>query len=153
MDADKRFANVTTAQASIAAGLDVNQPNSNGYPPIVVHGGIDRNLPVMRLLVQHGADIDAVGPKGMTTLMHLATHAHPRLDCIRFVLRHDADVQIKDHQGQRALDFNHAMMRSAFFEKSQNDGRWIERRLHDLDDQHGELSDAIIRGKRIRSVA
>ncbi|KAJ0393452.1 hypothetical protein ATCC90586_003260 [Pythium insidiosum] len=59
------------------------------------------HLDVVRLLLQHGAAIDARRRNGTTTLNAVAGNGH--IDVVRVLLKHDANVNAKDHYGWTPL--------------------------------------------------
>ena len=56
---------------------------------------------VLRLLLDHGVDINMQNRSGWTPL-HLASH-YRALEVVRLLLEHGADVEVKDNDGQTAL--------------------------------------------------
>lgn len=86
-------------------GCPVN--GAEGEPPLVecVAHYIDEPdaLRAARLLVAHGADVNAVNREGTTALFECVTNGN--LELVRFLLQHGADPSIKDRNGASALDW------------------------------------------------
>ena len=63
-----------------------------------------QKLEIIRLLLENGADtsINAQGPYGWTALMHSATNNN--INIVQLLLDYNADVLIKDNQGETVLD-------------------------------------------------
>ena len=83
----------------IARGADVNKP---GWAPLhyaATHG----HLPVMNLLLEHHAYIDAASPNGTTPLMMAARYGTP--DAVKLLLEAGADPKLRNGLGLSALDF------------------------------------------------
>lgn len=84
----------------IAKGADVNKP---GWTPLhyaVTHG----HLPVMRLLLEQSAYIDAASPNGTTPLMMAAKYGTS--EAVQLLLEEGADARLKNDLGFTALDFS-----------------------------------------------
>jgi ankyrin repeat protein len=83
----------------IAKGADVNKP---GWTPLhyaATHG----HLPVMHLLLEQSAYIDAASPNGTTPLMMAAKYGTPA--AVQLLLEEGADARLKNDLGFTALDF------------------------------------------------
>jgi len=84
-------------------GLKAN-PNTrdkNGNTPLHLaaeHGFLD----VARLLLEHGADVNAIGKSGWTPL-HVAA-VNGRMAIVRLLLEHGADVDVIDNYDQTPSD-------------------------------------------------
>jgi len=90
------------AQQLIARGAEVNKP---GWAPLhyAASLGDERSLPVVRLLLEHHAYIDAESPNGSTPLMMAAHYGSARV--VRLLLEEGADPSLKNEQGLAAIDF------------------------------------------------
>ena len=64
-------------------------------------GQIFKDGSVLLLLLEHGADINALSDGGWTPL-HLAS-SRPHVEVVRLLLEHDADVEVKTNEGKTAL--------------------------------------------------
>ncbi|NIM42862.1 MAG: hypothetical protein GTN84_15905 [Hydrogenophaga sp.] len=107
---------------------EVNKP---GWAPLhyaATHAS-ERSLPVVRLLLEHHAFIDAQSPNGSTPLMMAALYGHPQV--VRLLLEEGADTAMKNEQGLSAIDFAHRAGRketadaiAAAIRAKQSTGRW-----------------------------
>lgn len=112
-------------QQLIAKGADVNKP---GWAPLhyaATHG----HLPVMALLLDNNAYIDAASPNGTTPLMMAAHYGTPA--AVKLLLEAGADPLLKNIQGLNAIDFAYRANRtesaeliSAFIRARQPRGTW-----------------------------
>ena len=113
------------SKALIAKGADVNKP---GWTPL--HYAATRGqLPVMTLLLDNYAYIDAGSPNGTTPLMMAAFYGTP--SAVKLLLEAGADPLIKNDQGLSAIDFAHKNSRfesaeliAAFVRAKQPKGKW-----------------------------
>lgn len=69
---------------------------------------------IIRLLVKHGAALDAVAPNGQTALMLAASNG--KLDAVKLLIDADADMDLKDPKGASALTLARAADHSAIVE-------------------------------------
>jgi hypothetical protein len=80
--------------------------DENG-PPLVVCAGDDTDpsvaLKAVKLLVAHGADVNAADRFGITALYQSVLEGH--LQLARFLLEHGADPAIKNRMGMSAVDW------------------------------------------------
>ncbi|HSX92812.1 MAG TPA: ankyrin repeat domain-containing protein [Hydrogenophaga sp.] len=107
---------------------EVNKP---GWAPLhyaATHPS-ERSLPVVRLLLEHHAFIDAQSPNGSTPLMMAALYGNPQV--VRLLLEEGADTAMKNEQGLSAIDFAHRAGRketadaiAAAIRAKQSTGRW-----------------------------
>jgi hypothetical protein len=77
----------------------------NGSTPLLwaLEGGCFEDVSVVRLLLEHGADINAQNHSGWTPL-HWASF-NGVLEVVRLLLKHGAEVGAKDNDGKTALQF------------------------------------------------
>ena len=87
------------AQVLIQRQADVNKP---GWTPLH-YAATKAHLPMMRLLLDHHAFIDAPSPNGTTPLMMAAHYGSPL--ATKMLLEEGADPRLKNHLGLSALDF------------------------------------------------
>ncbi len=75
----------------------------NGFPPLIyVARGDKRESPdKVRLLLEHGAPVNAIGPRGRTALHYAAAGGHA--DVIRVLLAYGADPALQDESGATPL--------------------------------------------------
>jgi len=87
------------AQVLIQRQADVNKPR---WTPLH-YAATKAHLPMMRLLLDHHAFIDAPSPNGTTPLMMAAHYGSPL--ATKMLLEEGADPRLKNHLGLSALDF------------------------------------------------
>ena len=87
------------AQALIKRQADVNKP---GWTPLH-YAATKAHVPMMRLLLENHAFIDAPSPNGTTPLMMAAHYGTPM--ATKMLLEEGADPGLKNHLGLSALDF------------------------------------------------
>ena len=87
------------AQVLVQREADVNKP---GWTPLH-YAATKANVPMMRLLLENHAYIDAPSPNGTTPLM-MAAHYGSAL-ATKMLLEEGADPRLKNHLGLSALDF------------------------------------------------
>ena len=78
-----------------------------------VQGG---HLKVIKLLIDHGADMDAKGAKREDTPLHWASMAG-RIEVAKLLLENGANITIKDKYGRTPLDVVGTVEMRKFFEK------------------------------------
>ena len=116
------------ARRLIERGAEVNKP---GWTPLhyaATHAE-EASAPMVRLLLEHHAYIDAASPNGTTPLMMAAHYGHPSV--VRLLLEEGADPLLKNQQGMTAIDFANRAQRTesgdliaAFVRARQPKGRW-----------------------------
>ena len=86
-------------RALIKRDVDVNKP---GWTPLhyAASGG---HVPVIQLLIEHNAYIDAESPNGTTPLMMAARYGS--WSAVKALLNAGADINLKNQLGFTALDF------------------------------------------------
>jgi uncharacterized protein len=87
------------AEKLIKRGADVNK---TGWAPLH-YAASSGNLPIIALLIENSAYIDAESPNGTTPLMMAAMYGTP--EAVKLLLQEGADPQLKNVQGLTALDF------------------------------------------------
>jgi hypothetical protein len=94
-------------KALLLSGADPNCRDSEGRPAFFSIA----NLPMMRLMVESGANLKQVAPKGRSILFALADHIwdyeqdENQLNVVKYCLRHEADPSAQDDSGTRAWDY------------------------------------------------
>ena len=113
------------AQQLIDKGADVNK---TGWTPLH-YAASSGQLPVISLLLENSAYIDAESPNGSTPLMMAAMYGTPA--AVKLLLQEGADPQLKNQQGLSALDFAQRALRpdaiealAAAIRRKQPLGQW-----------------------------
>jgi len=109
--------NLDAIKALVAAGADPNIPTTMGSTPLLLAAGAatdvqraraveERDLAVgtAKYLVEHGADVNAVGEFGWTPL-HAASY-QGLTDVIEFLVSKGANLETKDKLGQTPLSIS-----------------------------------------------
>jgi uncharacterized protein len=116
------------AKRLIERKAEVNKP---GWTPLhyAATNADAESLPMVRLLLEHHAYIDAESPNGSTPLMMAAHYGHPAV--VKLLLEEGADPMLKNQQGLSAIDFANRAQRAesaeiiaAFVRARQPKGRW-----------------------------
>ncbi|EGD77757.1 hypothetical protein PTSG_08846 [Salpingoeca rosetta] len=89
------------AKRMLQNGTDPSQRSATGYTALhyfARHG----NLDACRMLVEYGADVNALTTTGKATPLHRAARSN-RLDVVAYLLRVGANPALADSDGQTAL--------------------------------------------------
>lgn len=87
----------------IEQGADVNKPARNAMQVAPLHSAVARqNVELCRLLLEHGADVNARQARGVTPL-HSAAHSG-NAALIELLLAHGADPSLAMDNGRRPAD-------------------------------------------------
>ncbi len=117
-----------SARRLIERKAEVNKP---GWTPLhyAATNAENESLPMVRMLLEHHAYIDAASPNSTTPLMMAAHYGNPAV--VKLLLEEGADPLIKNQQGLSAIDFANRAQRTesaeiiaAFVRARQPRGRW-----------------------------
>jgi len=89
-------------QDLINSGADVNEPDENGFTPLII-ATIKQNPKIIKALIKAGANVNIVCKNGKTPLMHAATKWYANPQIVKVLLKAGADVNAKDAQGKTSL--------------------------------------------------
>jgi N-acyl-D-amino-acid deacylase len=87
-------------EALLAAGANPKASASSGFTPLIAAANCHANAPIVRMLLDHGADANQSTPTGTTALL-LAPGSDP--DSVKLLLDRGADVRAKNSGGFTAL--------------------------------------------------
>jgi ankyrin repeat protein len=85
-------------------GVSATQPGKNGFPPLVYVARADKaeSPEKVQLLLEYGAEVNAVDPRGRTALHHAVRAGHQRVG--QLLLRHGADLLLLNGKERAALE-------------------------------------------------
>ena len=94
--------NMQAIKQHLAAGSDVNaaEPMSGGTPLMVA--ALVGHSEAVKLLIENGANVDAVNYDGATALLTAAFFC--RIEAVKLLLDNGADVNARSNRGETALD-------------------------------------------------
>lgn len=90
-----------TINRYVSMGASVHVQNQQGVTPLIVVA-FQGDLPLMRLLLDRGADVNHATRIRLTPLL-AGIHGRTPTETSRLLLAHGADVNAADHHGQTAL--------------------------------------------------
>lgn len=98
------FGHERAARVLLESGARVDTPSSNGMRVMPLHSAAAaRSVPIARLLLEHGAPVDArqgEGELGFTPLMEAAFNG--QVEMAELLVRHGADRSLRDREGRTA---------------------------------------------------
>lgn len=92
------FVRPSCVRAMVAKGANVNARNTGGIAPVVL---AVRDAEVMRILLDHGADVQARSVEGTTAVISAGSWGN--VDSLRLLLDHGSNVNDQDRTGWSAL--------------------------------------------------
>lgn len=95
------FGDVQGVQYALSCGSNVNGIESNKRPLLLA--AKENHIEVMRILLEHGADITLSNGQGSTALM--AAARCDRLQAVQFLLQAGASVGLYDHHGYADIEY------------------------------------------------
>jgi ankyrin repeat protein len=100
-------------QFLLAHGLSATRQGISGFPPLifVARGDKGEHPEKVRLLLEHEAEVDAVGPRGRTALHYAARAGH--VEVIKVLLEYGASLTITDNDGETPLSLAKAGSKTA----------------------------------------
>ena len=100
------FGHERAVQVLLEHGARVDAASSNGMHVMPLHSAAAaRSVPIARLLLEHGAPVNARqgrGGSGFTPLMEAAFNG--QVDMVEILLDHGADPRLRDEEGRTAAD-------------------------------------------------
>lgn len=117
------FPDMPIAGFILRHGATVNEPRSpKGRTALMVACAYWCGVDMVKLLVENGADVNAVSQDGTTALM-LAAQSE-KLDVVNYLLEHGADANKKNAAGKTALDLATANKVEDYMGKAIKDTRF-----------------------------
>ncbi len=99
-----RWANAEIVRTLLSNGATVDSPRSaKGRTPLIVACAYYSGITVCRLLIEHGADVNALTSANETALMLAASNA--KVAVVDYLLEKGANPNLKDAKGKTALDY------------------------------------------------
>ncbi len=99
-----RWNYVSIVKVLLANGAMVDSPRSKaGRTPLMVANAYIAGITVTKLLVEHGANVNASANNGTTVLMLAAQYS--KSDNVEYLLAHGADATATDAKGRNALEY------------------------------------------------
>lgn len=92
--------NIDLVKTALAAKVDVNARNKDGYSPIMFAAN-KGNMAVLQMLLDRGAKVNVQEAEGYTPLMMAAWHSH--LDALRLLLKKGAKQSLYHNKGRTTL--------------------------------------------------
>ncbi len=103
------YGNIEAVRSALAIGADVGGKDKGGETPLHRVVQFEKadvakliRADLAKLLIDHGADVNARCDKGSTPLFHAAWRG--RADVSRILIEHGATVDVKDINGRTAAD-------------------------------------------------
>ncbi len=93
----------------VAVGLNINTQNAYGRTPLYTHSTV--GAPLVAVLLELGADVNLANNDGCTPLFTALANA--RIDTVKLLLEHGADIKHKNQAKQNALEYGLSLTSNA----------------------------------------
>lgn len=93
----------------VAKGLNINNQNAYGRTPLYTHSTV--GAPLVAVLLELGADVNLANNDGCTPLFTALANA--RVDTVKLLLEHGADIKHKNQVKQNALEYGLSLTSNA----------------------------------------
>lgn len=95
---------IKTVSAFLERGVSINQKTVNEHSPLVV-ACYHEHFEIVKLLIENGADINAVNSKGTTVFMYAKTPAikSGKTEIMDFLLNKGADINAIDKKEHKTV--------------------------------------------------
>jgi ankyrin repeat protein len=115
------FGDLATTRALLDAGADPNEADGDGYT--LLYGAVIVNQTEMaRLLIERGAKVNAVDPRGMTPLLYAASADFGDSAMVDLLLKMGANPAARTKEGLTAEDlarkYGHSYLTASFVSSS-----------------------------------
>jgi ankyrin repeat protein len=103
---------------------DINKPNSKGWNAIIL-AAFNHHLTIVKLLLQHGADINSTNSNGTTVFMYAKTKvlANNNFYFLDFLIENGADIHRRDKKNNyTVLDYAKQLNHTKLIEYLKNKG-------------------------------
>lgn len=97
------------ARYLVAEGLNINTKNAYGHTPLYKHCTV--GAPLVAVLLELGADVNLASNDGYTPLFTALANA--RVDTVKLLLEHGADIKHKNQAKQNALEYGLSLTTNA----------------------------------------
>ncbi len=102
----------------LSEGAEINAMKGPFKTSILMEAAVRGNVEVMKLLIEHGADVNMADKDGWTALMGAVVQGHT--ESVKLLLKHGAKVRARNHNGETALimaaKMKHTEIRDALLE-------------------------------------
>ena len=97
------------ARYLVSQGLNINTQNAYGRTPLYTHSTV--GAPLVAVLLELGADVNLANNDGCTPLFTALANA--RVDTVKLLLEHGADIKHKNQAKQSALEYGLSLTSNA----------------------------------------
>ena len=97
------------ARYLVSQGLNINTQNAYGRTPLYTHSTV--GAPLVAVLLELGADVNLANNDGCTPLFTALANA--RVDTVKLLLEHGADIKHKNQAKQNALEYGLSLTSNA----------------------------------------